>query len=256
MAYGEEGVEKLLTELKTVTGKHHALLKSFINWPFKNEEAKRYAHHGFLRRMKTLARSVRRTYELLPPSQHAIPDDDTLHDTEINIQAFVFNVFGAIDNLAWVLIKERGLKTAKGKEFEPRQVGLRESNHEVRAALSNELRDHLVTLDTIWFKNLEGFRHGLAHRVPLYIPPFMVDPKNAAHFQELGEQKMAALFAGKLEEYQHLDAEQDKLKFFKPMMRHSVDSITILFHAQLLADFNTVDELAKKALEELDRPQG
>ena len=255
MTYTAEQVDKLLTELATVTGKHHALLRSYVNWPFQNEEAKRYAHHGFLRRMKTLARSAARTFELLPPAQRALPEAETVHDAEINIQAFVFNTFGAIDNLAWVLIKERGLKTVNGKEIPENKVGLRKGNHEVRGAVSSELRDYLVTLDP-WFNHLEEFRHALAHRVPLYIPPYSVDPANAARYQELEQQRVTALFTGRVEGHEALTTEQDRLKFFKALMLHSVDSRGVAFHAQILADFNTVDELGKKVLEELTRPRG
>jgi hypothetical protein len=202
--------------------------------------------------MKTLSLCVAQVFKLLPPDLREPPETDTLHHAETYIQAFVFNTFGAIDNLAWVLIKERGLRTANGKEIPEGKVGLRKGNQEVRAAVSLELRTYLETLDE-WFAHMEDFRHALAHRVPLYIPPYCVDPANEAAYQDLDRQQMDALFAGRVDEHERLKAEQSKLKFFKPWMTHSLSqgSKMVYFHSQLLADFNTVDEIAEKTLQEL-----
>ena len=39
-------------------------------------------------------------YLLIPPETDVVPDRNVLSDARINIQAFVANVYGVIDNLA------------------------------------------------------------------------------------------------------------------------------------------------------------
>ena len=55
--------------------------------------------------------------------------------------------------------------------------------------------------------------------------------------------------------YERLQAEQDSLMTFRPWMTHSFEEKAgvVHFHRQLLADFNTIDELGRKMLVELDR---
>ena len=52
-----------------------------------------------------------------------------------------------------------------------------------------------------------------------------------------------------------MSAEQEKLAVFNPIMTHSFEEEAkiVVFHAQLIADFNTIEELGRKMLEELDR---
>jgi hypothetical protein len=57
-------------------------------------------------------------------------------------------------------------------------------------------------------------------------------------------------FAG----YDRLSVEQMKLGRFRPWVQHSFEenAAPIVFHAQMLADFNTVEELGRKMLDELN----
>jgi hypothetical protein len=57
-------------------------------------------------------------------------------------------------------------------------------------------------------------------------------------------------------EYDRLSAEQLRLGRFRPWVQHSFEEHAkpIVFHAQMLADFKTIDELALKLLSEFPRP--
>jgi hypothetical protein len=254
MAFSTEGLQKLKDELCTVPGKHFGLMQAFLGRNFANGDAREYAQHGFMRRLKTMARSIANTFELLPPELREPPARDLLHDAEIQIQAFVFNAFAATDNLGWILVKEHGLKLPNGADIPKERIGLRPGNVAVRGAVSPEFRAYLETREE-WFRHMEDFRHSLAHRVPLYIPPFCVDPRNESAYNDLERRKMQAAQQGRFMDFERLSAEQDRLGFFQPWMVHSVrhDPRPMYFHPQLLADFNTVHEMAEKTLEELAR---
>jgi hypothetical protein len=160
------------------------------------------------------------------------------------------NTYGCVDNLAWVWVHERGL--AQG--IDRRQVGLRKHNKKVRDTLSFEMRAYLDTLDG-WFDYLVDYRDAVAHRIPLYIPPGGVRPKDHEKAKRLEERKSAMLNALRPSEYERLDAQQLKLLVFHPLICHSFNEMPapMAFHPQLIADFLTVEELGYKMLAELNR---
>jgi hypothetical protein len=82
----------------------------------------------------------------------------------------------------------------------------------------------------------------------------MIARDQEAAYIELENQMSAAIKAGKFDEYDVLYEKQKALGKFQPEMTHSLFSGTqrIKFHPQLLADFNTVYEVADKMLAELN----
>ena len=91
--------------------KHRAdhLVLSYSGHRFKNQEAREFAQHGFLRRIGTLRRCIENIFKIIRPNARKIPDRATLYDAQINVQSFIANVYGSVDNLAWVWVHERGL---------------------------------------------------------------------------------------------------------------------------------------------------
>ena len=107
-------------------------------------------------------------------------------------------------------------------------------------------------------EDVNKFRDALAHRIPLYIPPYAVEKSKLEEHNRLEQKATAALARGDHVAYDQLGDEQKKLGEFRPWMRHSFyeQSPTIVFHYQLLTDYATIDELALKLLEELEAYSG
>lgn len=252
MYFTEEALQDLKREYESVPRKHAALMQAYLLREYREERAKEFAQHGFLRRVKSMARSITKVFTLLPPERTDVPSSDERHDAEINIQAFLFNTFAATDNLAWIWVSEKNIRKPDGTEIPQRQVGLRKQR--IRDSFSAEFQDYLRGLDQ-WFGHLEDFRHALAHRIPLYIPPYMLDPKDETAYREFEAGKNAALQRYDIKKHERLSAAQKKLAFFRPWMTHSFAEKAkhVVFHPQLLADFNTIDELGQKFLAELGR---
>ena len=57
----------------------------------------------------------------------------------IYLHCFFGHVFGACDNLAWVLVHEKGVTKPDGSELPPTWIGLRKGNKLVRAGLSADM---------------------------------------------------------------------------------------------------------------------
>ncbi len=254
MYFSEKALKQMRDEYSVISEKHQRLFESYLVRNYKTARAKEYAEHGFSRRLNTLVRCIDKVFEILPPDRVDIPTRQEVIDASINIQAFIFNVFGCTDNLAWIWVLEKNLTKNDGSPIPNHQVGLSRKYELVRKSLTPELQKYLNGVDD-WFDYLENFRHALAHRIPLYIPPYVVTTDNEAAYKTLEDHKMKASQDGDLEEYDRLSAEQMGLVKFRPWMTHSFqeNAKPVVFHAQLLADFKTIEELGRKILEGLNR---
>jgi hypothetical protein len=118
--------------------------------------------------------------------------------------------------------------------------------------LSSGFQAYLKETDK-WFDYLADYRHALAHRIPLYIPPGGVCPSDADAYNALQRRMDAALNSFRPYEYEQLSAEQAKLFVFQPSMTHSFSEAKgiVPFHVQMVADFLTIEQLALKMLDEL-----
>jgi len=233
-----------------ITTNRQLIVKHYISRIYKDKRAQEYAMQGLSRRLEMLARCIDNVFRILPPDLAGLPASEALLDATINIQSFVFNVFGSIDNLAWIFVREKGLAKRNGSPIPPSSVGLTKKCTLIRGFLSTDFQQYIAGLDG-WFDYLEDFRHALAHRIPLYIPPYVVSPNNQVAYR-LAESRMAA--ATDVTEYERLSADQKALAAFVPCVMHSYEESAkpILFHSQMLIDFLTVEELAKRMLKELD----
>ena len=135
MPFSEDAIEELRTEFGTIRVKYEALMQAYIMRTYNDARAKEFAVHGFSRGLKTLNRCIENVFEIYPPDRVQLLSMDELTDVAINIQAFVVNVFGCVDNLAWIWVLEKGIAQANGEPLLKRQIGLRQNNQLVRNAL-------------------------------------------------------------------------------------------------------------------------
>ena len=268
-----DDLKKLKDGYSQVFQKYKNLLLMYMRLELDNPEAQEYKQQGFLRRINTLKRCVQNVYEICPPDKSDKPSNDELIDLAINIQSFVFTIFGCIDNLAWIWVKENN--------FQCRKKEVCFSNPKIKNKLSPEFREYIDS-DKFkkWFKSLEDFRHALAHRIPLYVPPSILTSAEAEKSHDFEKQKweihrnvssltnqtngeclpiaelnnLLALQDKKFEKMDQLSLEQDNLGKFVPVMTHSFNenSPQVDFHDQLLKDWNMIIELSSLFLNALN----
>lgn len=250
--FPKTAIDDLKEGFSKVVPAHEGLRQKYISRTYISDRGKEYGTHGFGRRLGTLVRCIENIYTTLPPEQVSVPDRDVLLDVSVNIQAFVTNVVGCCDNLAWVWVFEKNVLKADGSELHQGMVGLDKKYREVWRSLPVVFREYLLTR-LKWFAYVKDFRDSLSHRIPLYIPPYYIHPLMEDEHRRLEQRSLAALLARDLDLHESVEAELDKLRFFRPWMVHSVGegSEMPIFHAQVLADFNTVVELGEKFLEHL-----
>jgi hypothetical protein len=161
------------------------------------------------------------------------------------IQAFVMNVFGSIDNLAWIWVSKKRL------DVHHNSVGLIPKCKTFRETLSLEMQGCLHKLEP-WFDYIVDYRDALAHRIPLFIAPYIVPDENVAAYTALEDRIVASR---DVSAYERLKIEQLKLGAFEPVMKHTLDDDkgAVGFHFQLLSDFATVEEIAQQMPREFGR---
>ena len=245
--FSAEALEKLQAEYGYLQTRYTGLMDYALRTYFQ-PRTDEYVKHGFLRRIGTMVRCIENVFTALPPSRGFDPPSrNNLVDAAINIQSFIFNIFGAIDNLGWIWVSENNLVREDGSPIPNGWIGLGPKNSYVRQSLPPELGKYVASMDE-WFGNLENFRHSLAHRIPLYIPPYTMPPEKENEWRALENAIMVARKQRDFEKVEDLKASQLRLCKFKPLMLHSYSEggRPIVFHAQLIADFMTIEELATK----------
>lgn len=250
MAYfSDDQISELNDTLNTVDARAEVLVESYLIRQYQTQAGSEYARHGFCRRVNSLAHCVTRVYELLPLELDGLPELQARDDATAFIQSFVFNTFSALDNLALIWVNEKTVLGKNGKPLPSPMIGLTADKKSVRASFPAEFAEYLSSIDN-WFQNLVRFRHALGHRIPLYIPPFTIDPSEIPEYNRLEEESTVALKAHDWNKFNLLKGQQSSKQTFRPLMAESVyaEKAPIVFHAQMLADFATVEEIGQKML--------
>lgn len=247
---------KRITELhaarEEIHRKFNSLREKLVLRTYNTDRGAEFAKHGFARRLETLVRTIDVVYELLPPEQEQIPQREDVVDAAIAIQAFTMNAFGCLENIAWIWLYEKDVRNGNGTPLDIHEVGL--GKKKLRKSLTPQFRTYIDGKQA-WFGNLISFRDSLAHRIPLYIPPYVVPKPNEQRYSELEKAKFQEPARSDAMEYEKLKDEQLQLCQFLPGMMHSIyeDAPQVEFHSQLLNDYVTIDEYGCTLLTELDR---
>ncbi|CAN5278849.1 hypothetical protein BH10PSE13_BH10PSE13_10000 [soil metagenome] len=249
MAYTEEQISEFEEHLAAWIDREGDLTTELFIRPYRNPATGKFVRHGLGRRLATLKHCIQRTFEVLPPNEDD-PDGDALMDATSFVQTFVVNVFGAIDNLARIWCMETDLKKPNGAPLRPMTIGLTPDHGYVRGTLSQPFQDYLAQADA-WFDYLENYRHALAHRIPLHIPPRHLNDEQSGEFRRLEEEMLAA--GRDYDRYNRLRNEQRQLGVFNPLMMHSYgeQAKPVFLHPQMICDLSTVVEIGEHILREL-----
>lgn len=66
-----------------------------------------YVQEGLIRRLMILCRCIRNIQRAMPLStQERLPIEKS-QDIAINLQSFILNIAGVLDNLAWIVVEEK-----------------------------------------------------------------------------------------------------------------------------------------------------
>jgi hypothetical protein len=247
--YSEEQITEYEESRQRWLDRGDALLTTILTQTFANPQAGEYARTGFARRLGYLDHAMLRLDEVYPPNIVNAPRD-RVRDAELILQAFVMNVFGAIDNLAWVWALERNVTGPGGRALYGSEmvfVGPR-CDHLI-ASLTPPILDEIANAAE-WFDVIGAYRHGVAHQIPIYIPRLFSEDESA----EFGRLEFAirdAFAADDLDAALELMDRKHGLGDYGAMMALNGERRPMLLHPQLVCDLATVVNLGETIFGEL-----
>lgn len=251
--FPKEEVDRLNQRRADVETLFSKLQDAILARTFKSGRAQEYARQGLGRRLDEMSRSIAFIFELLPPEKEDIPERDDRIAATMLLQSFFINVQGCLDNLAWIWVYETGLEDPDGGEMRRGYVGLGRDYRYLMKTFSDSFRTYIRGLKK-WMKHVSEFRDTVAHRIPLYIPPYIIDDKDIPEYDRLGQEVSAAVSRGDMRAYDALRKQQDALGKYRPWMNHTPTegSPVCVFHPQILQDFMTIEEITRKLFTEID----
>ena len=193
--------------------------------------------------MKLLRRCLSNVFVLFPPSTaKPLPSDD-LDEVQISLHAFVMNLYGLFENLAWAFVLRHDLEAKIGDR---RGIGifLKSTQQHLPSVLNTYLTSKTMVT---WHKDyLKNYRDALAHRIPLYIPPSVFTPEEGERFNALEQEKLDCLNSRNLDRFDQIRVEQAALGSPCFMFLHSFEGEgspkPVQLHPQMLCDAKTVLE--------------
>ena len=248
MIYSAEQIEQITREESKVLNnliKLRMTLFSQLAPTLESDRAQEYLLHGICRRLEVLHHCIRNVFDIFPVSRENLLTDVEKRNLEINLHAFTINIYGLLDNVAWVFIFENSLegKIRGGR----RSIGLF-SRHTMKY-FPERTKQYLNSKRIkAWYRDYaKNYRDALAHRIPPYIPPYSVAPEDVQQYKYYETKISELLIAGDVDSIDKLRDDQASIRSICGAFLHSYydfdASRPVMFHAQMLADSNTVIEV-------------
>jgi len=217
-------------------------LASVLAPSLTSAKAREYVVHGACRRLMIIQRCIDNIFAIYPLNRDTLLSDEDLRNLDINLHAFLINVHGIPDNLAWAYVLEHDSEI--NPKLKKGQVGF--FKKETKTYLPKEVRDY-ANSDALsnWHKRYaKEYRDALAHRIPPYIPPSVQTPEHEAKCKELESRMVEAIAEGNIDLAGILLEEQRAIGGVCAYFKHSVEGNTAMqLHPQVIVDAKTVMEI-------------
>ena len=253
MSYSKKSIEDINENYKKIDTISNRLLIEFMTIvsKLKSEKSRKYLQEGVGRRLDILARCIHNIFEIFPVEIKEKLERNNVINLTINLHAFIINISGILDCLAWVFVLEKDLfGSTKDGKLKRSQIGLFENK--TQEILGSNLKEYLESngMKNWWEKHLKNYRDALAHRIPLYVPPFVLNNKEKEEYLLYEKQMWDFGSPKRLLEYSQAQKKQNQLgspSFFY------VDSTNkpMYLHAQVITDFLTIEQLINKSLKDI-----
>ena len=252
MSYSAELASKLDTDFLEVRAELDASLLAFVRAGHSapNQQVREYLLQGVGRRLGVLRECIAAVFERFEPARNAPLSQVELYEVQINLHAFVINLAGLFDNLAWAFVLRHSLlETVGGRK----RVGM--FHPSTQKVLPAVLRTYVTSSTMVaWHgEYLTAYRDSLAHRIPLYIPPATFTEQDQERYVELDKQERACILAREWEQLEQVRSDKQRLGKACPMfvilIGDDSESKPNYIHPQMLCDAKTVLEFCPLFLE-------
>ena len=210
---------------------------------FENKDALYFLKHGLGRRIILVNRALQGLFTSIPIDLDEIPEEDKLSDASIYLQALFTNIYGCLDNLAWIWV-HNNQQNKKLANIKKQYVGLNPENMTLRQTLPEIFLKELEKFDD-WIKYIKDVRDNLAHQIPLYLIPSVIHTEKVKDFQNLENIKLEALILEGIEAFEKIEAEQSAMSSYRPYWakQSNKHTYTYLIHPCAINDVNALTQL-------------
>lgn len=206
--------------------------------------------HGAGRRLSVIRRSLQNIFRIFPPNTERPLGEESVADVQINLHAFVMNLYGLFDNLGWAFVLRHNLYADVGGK---KGIGLFAKS--TQAYLPEPIKSYITSKVMVeWHdKYAKSFRDALAHRIPPYLPPAQFTPEEGVLYNELEDEKIRCIRAHEWERLDKVWAEQASIgkpcfTFLHAFTEEAPPRPTLL-HPQLICDGLALVEFGKLFLQ-------
>lgn len=227
------------------------LADTVLSHSFSSPRAEQFSREGFVRRLKNLDHAMNRLADVYPPNTLKAPRD-TIRDAELLLQSFVMNIFGAIDNLAWVWALECEITRPNGKALSRLEVAFYGQQAKTLFKSLTPALVEVINEGNDWFKALRSYRDGVAHQIPIYIPR-LYDNDEAEKAEQINVAINDAIATRNHTLMGELMDQRFHLGDYGAVMALCGKQQTILLHPQMICDLATVVNLGEIMFLELQR---
>ncbi len=248
MRYDEQAIKDITDKYSKLDGIHNQLKVRLlaVEVRLQGTRAKEYLLHGVARRLGILTRCVHNIFTIFPVERTQQLESDALTDVEINLHAFFVNISGLFDNLAWVVAFENSLLgTPERGKLGRFDIGI--FSNKMQAHFPDKLRTYLNSEPIRnWYSEYsKNYRDALAHRIPMYIPPSVLNDEEKTRYFTIEDQirKLDFDLPGSDSLYDQLREEQNMIGTPSLVFIHSYEeSRPAIIHQQVIIDYVTVEE--------------
>lgn len=181
-----------------------------------DQNATYFMKFGVGRRLKMMWASYREILSHVPPDRTEPLSQDDVGVVSRDLNVIYINIHGVLDNYAWCLLHE--VTTEAPKKVDKMSVGLFSS----RIMSNPRFVDLKPKIDRYgdWNNELKKKRDPVAHRIPLYVPPAILNPEEAERYKEFCGAAMEATAKLEFEKADEFHGRAERLGTFSPHFMH------------------------------------
>lgn len=196
----------------------NGLLFGVRTWK-SHADVKRHLDYGLARRLQMLEHSLL-VMAQLPPDRSPPLALHQVEEANVALNALYLNIRGSLDNTAWALTYHYELVEQPNES----KVAHRQFAHlfgkQFLAALARKDAELAAKLQPMagWGRELSTVRDPAAHRIPLYIPPSVVDAAGAQRVAEIDRELESAATRSGLDDFHSLMMKRWNSGVFRPVV--------------------------------------
>lgn len=152
-----------------------------VSAELSSNEAVFFLQFGVARRLRMMWDAYRWIIFNISPNRKQPLSQELVNGATRDLNILYINIRGIIDNFAWALLHERGSSETKTKKGTAVNLFWNKFNSDPNFGSLKPEIDRLSD----WFSEIKKKRDPAAHRIPLCVPPAILNPEQAEQYHEI-----------------------------------------------------------------------